>query len=345
MTGITDNRKPDHILIVRFSAMGDVAMSLRAVSALRKTYPSLKITVATKKKFEKFYRLVPDVNIITLSPDGSFKSLRALIKEAKSLGINYVADIHNTIRGKIIRCAFRFYGAKVATLDKLRGERTALKNRKGAEIVPMRHNVLRFCDVFAALGFPVPEPEPEKRVERAVPEAFGEKKTGRWAGYAPFASKSMKIYPEPLSRQLVASLSSEFDRVFIFSGPGKEKDFAEEMESTYDNVTRVFGRTDLWGEMDLMANLDVLISMDSSAMHMASTVGTPLVTVWGATHPAAGFYAYGMDVEKNCVQLDLDCRPCSIYGEGDCRRGDYKCLFGIEPSDIMKKVRECAPKG
>lgn len=327
-----------HILVIRFSAMGDVAMSVRAVEALRRTYPDLEITVATKLKFARFYQFVPDINILTLPPDGSFRSLWKLMREARKSGVNVVADIHNTIRGKIIRLYFRLHGVRTAHLDKMRAARAALKRNRGAGVVYMRHNVLRFCDVFARAGFPVPEPEAEERIVRPVPEVFG-KKTGRWAGYAPFASKALKIYPEAQSRVLAGMMSAEFDRLFIFSGPGKEKEFAAALEAEYDNVTAVFGRTDIWGEIDLMSNLDILVSMDSSAMHMASIVGAPTVTVWGATHPAAGFYAYGSDVEKSCVQLELDCRPCSIYGEGKCRRGDFKCMRDISPEMIMEKIR------
>lgn len=332
-----------HILVVRFSAMGDVAMSVRAVAALRRTYPDVRITVATKQKFAGFYSYVPDIDILTLPADGSFRSLVSLMKEARRSGVGYVADIHNTIRGKLLRMYFRLHGVKTACLDKMRSGRKALKRHKGQDVVHLRHNVLRFCDVFARLGFPVADPVAEKRIVKPVPEVFG-KKTGRWAGYAPFASKDLKIYPEGQSRELVRLLSAGFDRLFIFSGPGQEKVFADEMESSFGNVISVFGKTGIWGEIDLMSNLDILVSMDSSAMHMASMTGCPVVSVWGATHPAAGFYAFGSDVERTCVQLDLDCRPCSIYGEGRCKRGDFRCMRGISPEMIMEKVRTNLPE-
>lgn len=338
----TGRERPSHVLIVRFSAMGDVAMSLRAIWTLRKTYPDVRITVATKQKFARFYDDIPNVTLLCLPSKSSFKDLAGIVKKAKSMGVDAVADIHNTLRGKFIRLCFMLSGVRVAHLDKMRDARKALKNHKGGNVVPIRHNVLRFCDVFAELGLPVPVPTVE-RVINPIPGIFG-KKTGSWAGYAPFASKSMKIYPEDLSRQFVDKLTRVFDRVFIFCGPGKEKEFADSLQQAYPNVTTVFGKTDIWGEMDLMSNLNVIVTMDSSAMHMASIVGTPLVSVWGATHPAAGFHAYGTDMERNCVQLNLDCRPCSIYGEGDCFTRDFKCMRGIPPDMIMEKVMLVAEK-
>ena len=333
------NSRQEHVLIIRFSAMGDVLMSLFAVYALRETYPELKITVATKPRFAGFYSEVPDVDVLTLDAKGSSKSLMRIVALAVKSGVTAVADIHDSLRSRIMRLCLWLCGIRSAGYRKGRLQRPRIKG-KGMHIKPLRHNVLRFCDVFARLGYPVQEPA-QKRTKRQIPEVFG-KKSGRWIGYAPFASKQTKIYPEHLSRRLIELMSTSFERVFIFSGPGKEQDFAMQMEKAFSNVTGVFGKTDIWGELALMSNLDAVVTMDSSSMHLAALAGTPLVSVWGATHPAAGFMGYGYDAERNCIQLDLPCRPCSIYGEGQCRYGDMRCLSGISPEMIMKKVSEAA---
>ena len=86
-----------------------------------------------------------------------------------------------------------------------------------------------------------------------------------------------------------------------------------------------------------MSYIDVMVSMDSANMHLASLVGTTVVSVWGATHPYAGFMGWNQK-EENAVQVTLPCRPCSIFGNKPCRRGDYACLRQIEPSDIIQKI-------
>lgn len=75
-------------------------------------------------------------------------------------------------------------------------------------------------------------------------------------------------------------------------------------------------------ELILMSNLDVMVSMDSANMHLASLTGTPVVSVWGATHPYAGFLGCNQK-EENAVQVSMPCRPCSIFGNKPCQRGDY----------------------
>ena len=88
-----------------------------------------------------------------------------------------------------------------------------------------------------------------------------------------------------------------------------------------------------------MSHLDVMLSMDSSNMHLASLTGTPVVSVWGATHPYAGFMGWGQ-TEEYAVQIPLDCRPCSVYGQKPCLRGDYACMRNIAPEAIVEKVEK-----
>ena len=96
------------------------------------------------------------------------------------------------------------------------------------------------------------------------------------------------------------------------------------MERAHPNVTALYGRVKLAGEIELIAGLDCLVSMDSLAMHLAALAATPVVSVWGATHPSLGFLGYGAD-PRNVLQADMPCRPCSVFGNKPCRYGDYRC--------------------
>ena len=57
------------------------------------------------------------------------------------------------------------------------------------------------------------------------------------------------------------------------------------------------------------------------------TVLVQVVTIMG----------WGQNAE-NIVQVDLDCRPCSIYGQKPCKRGDYACMNMIKPETIVEKI-------
>ena len=93
----------------------------------------------------------------------------------------------------------------------------------------------------------------------------------------------------------------------------------------------------LHGELVLMSRLDVMLSMDSANMHLASLVGTKVVSIWGATHPYAGFMGWNQSID-NAVQVDLPCRPCSIYGNKPCTQGNYPCMNNILPQQVVEKI-------
>ena len=93
----------------------------------------------------------------------------------------------------------------------------------------------------------------------------------------------------------------------------------------------------MYQELIVMSHLDVMLSMDSANMHLASLTNTPVVSVWGATHPMAGFLGFKQN-NDNIIQIDLECRPCSIFGNKPCKRGDYACLQNIPPERIVERI-------
>ncbi len=331
--------KSDRILIVRLSAMGDVAMTVHAVAALRRAYPDVAITVLTRRAWGPFFRDVERIDFLTLegaNGEKGFKRVCALAAEAAASGVTHVADLHDVLRTKLLRTLLRLRGCRVAIIDKEKALKQRATRPTDKDLTPLRHSVERYADVLARVGYPIDLPS-IVRHQRTLPAPFGKRTEGRWIGIAPFSKQEGKTYPSPLREQLVEQAAEEFDRVFIFSGGGAEREFAGAMELRHKNVTAVFGRIRLDEEIDLMANLDAMVSMDSSAMHMASLVGTPTVSVWGATHPATGFYGWGSDT-ANQVQLDLPCRPCSVYGEKPCQYGDYRCMR-IAPERIVDRLK------
>lgn len=328
---------PGHLLVVRVSAMGDVAMLPHAVRALKKEYPELKVTVATRKAFEPFFKGL-DVDFMFLNTNEEHGSLRGLIKftcAVKKSGVDAVADTHFVIRTIFVAGLLRLLGLRTAHIRKGRVEKWFRLGYSRPNAVPLKHTVVRYCDVFRRLGFIFADPEPITE-KPAYANPMGEKH-GLWVGFAPFSAHEGKTYPDDLRREAVALLAERYDRVFIHSGGGAEQEFALEMERKYPNVTAVFGKLKLEGEMALIANLDCVVSMDSLVMHLCALTATPVVTVWGATHPELGFLGYGCD-EEGVLQEEMDCRPCSIYGNKPCKWGDVRCIRAITPQMIADKV-------
>ena len=257
-----------------------------------------------------------------------------LAATAKRLGVDAVADVHGTLRSKTFGLAMRLRGVRVADIRKGRDEKREFIRCGGRGAEPVRHTVLRYCDVFRQLGFEFADPGPAAPAVR--PNPFGPKQ-GVWVGFAPFSAQQGKTYPEAPAREVVRLLAGRYDRVFVHGGGGVEAGFAQEMERMYPNVTAVYGKVRLAGEMDLISHLDCVVSMDSLVMHLASLVATPVVSVWGATHPGLGFLGYGCSAE-HAVQADMACRPCSVFGNRPCRYGDFRCIASVAPERIVDEV-------
>ena len=174
--------------------------------------------------------------------------------------------------------------------------------------------------------------EEEVKAESLKPR--GEK----WIGIAPFAAHKGKIYPlEKMERVIELLLEREPNcRIFLFGGGAEERELLTQWESRHDRCTCALLGS-LYNELVLMSHIDTMVSMDSANMHLASLTGTRVVSVWGATHPFAGFMGWNQS-PADAVQTTLPCRPCSIFGNKPCLHGDYPCLNSITPEEIVERV-------
>lgn len=322
--------------------MGDVAMSVFAVRALRARYPDLRISILTRELFQPLFDGL-DVEFIPLDLKGRHHGVRGiwrLSREIARLGVNYVVDLHSVLRTALLRTMLSLQFIPSVKLRKDRFGKWMRMDGGCKEVTqPLKHTVIRYCDTIRRGGFEIENPPASTKVERANPMPFVKASGATWIGVAPFSAHEGKCYPKPLVTEVVAKLSKRYDHIFIHTGGGEELEYAKSLESAYPNVSTVFKRVSLREEIDLISNLDCLISMDSFAMHVGSLVATPVVSIWGATHPALGFSCYGQG-EDGVVQLQMDCRPCSTYGNKSCRFENYPCLTNIPPEEVLTKVEE-----
>lgn len=336
------------ILVIRLSAIGDVAMTVPVIYSAAKANPQDTFTVLTQAFLIPVFMNRPaNVDVIGINTKGAEKTLGGLLRFASALvkfDYDIVLDLHHVIRTMIISSLFRIKGKKVYVVDKARKERKHLTVRDHKVLKPLRPVIDRYADVFRAAGLNYTEAftslYESHPADLSVMETVAGTKTSKWIGIAPFAKHRGKIYPVDDMEQVVARLSeNENYTIFLLGGRGYEEAVLEQWAFQYPRVKSLVGKYSLDKELALISRLDVLLCMDSANMHFASLVGTKVVSVWGATHPYAGFYGYHQD-PQNAVQLDLPCRPCSVFGQKPCFRGDWACMTGIRPEVIVGKVNE-----
>ncbi len=309
------------LLVIRFSALGDVALLAPVVRAVAEQYPDIQVTMLSQQRMADLFADMP-ANVCFHGVDLKKQTLREIVG---GLGrYDLVADMHGVWRSLYVRTMMRLRGAKVRTVRKDRIGRFLLT--RAIRRQPLRHCVLRYCNVLQRLELNI----------SAIPSP--RKTEGTGIGIAPFAAHKGKIYPPERMEHVVELLSKRGEPIVLFGGGEKEQAILDAWAAKYQNVTSAAGKYSLREEMELIRGLRVMVTMDSANMHLASLAGTRVVSIWGATHPKAGFMGFGQD-EKDSIQRDLPCRPCSIYGNKECRFGDYRCM-NIEPQEIVNRIAE-----
>lgn len=332
--------------------MGDVAMAVPVVYSLAKQYPNIRITVLSRKYARPFFDdLAPNVDFMEADLKGEYrgvKGLNALYRRLTAKQFTKIADLHNVLRSEYLRMRFNMGRYRVEHIDKHRRQRRALvrQHNKVRENIPTPFE--NYIEVLAKLGYPVtlqfhslfPE---EGGNLNLLPAIVGPKKSfQQWIGVAPTAAHPGKCYPVERTRQVIEQLLKNHPqaRIFLF-GRGRAEDqlFTQWCQEMPQCVYVSKHLENMHQELILMSHLNVMLSMDSSNAHLASLTATPVVTVWGATHPFAGFTAWNQPAENN-IQAELDCRPCSIYGNRPCRRGDMACMNLIKPEQIIERIEQ-----
>jgi len=308
---------PKHILVIRLSAMGDVAMIVPILRAFTQQHPTIKITILTKAFFSPFFRDLKNVSVFTADVKGKHKGvlgLYRLSKDLKKMHIDAVADLHNVLRSNILK--FFFGRTLFLQIDKGRAEKNALIT--GKVFKQLKTTQQRYADVFEKLGFKVDLSNPVFPGRSVLSDRIieitgsGNKK---WIGIAPFAQYESKMYPLNLMKKVIESLSGTY-HILLFGGGKKEIKILKAFESQNRNIINLAGELSLDEELDVISNLDLMLSMDSGNAHLAAMLGINVITVWGVTHPFSGFYPFHQDKE-NALLADRNKYPkipTSIYG-------------------------------
>jgi ADP-heptose:LPS heptosyltransferase len=337
--------RPSKILVIRFSAMGDVAMTVPVLHEFRQHYPDTAIVMASRGLYEPFFKDIDHLVFHAFEPKVKHKGFLGLLKYFRELNkqeITAVADLHSNLRSTILCILFFLTGKRIRRLDKGRADKKKLTRKVNKVLVPLQLNSERYADVFRKLGFPFQLSHQllKKQPAAVTPALFpfiGMKKTGKWIGLSPFAQHQQKVYPLEKMEFVLMKLAELNYKVFIFGGSAEEQTIAANWEAKHENIVSVIHKIDLETELQLISHLDLMVSMDSSGMHLASLKGIPVISLWGSTHPFAGFMGYGQSI-NDAVQIELECRPCSIYGNIPCYRGDFACMNNLPPLIVINKI-------
>lgn len=319
------------LLVIRLSALGDVAILAPVVRARAEANPEVLFMVAAPARLQALFEGISNIQFVATAKRQSPKEL---YRQWMALQPDMVADMHHVNRIVAADWLMMLHGKAVYHIHKEKFKRWQMMRRWGKVRRVLTPSWQRYDDVFDRCGLkPSTLKEEQQHYWRRDKNNDGQ----RHIGIAPMSQHKGKNWPLEQMEQLVGMLADDKrNHIYLFGG-ADEKPLFDRWLQHYANTTSLAGTPTLGEELQAMARLDVMVSMDSANMHFASCVGVPVVSVWGATHPDAGFYGWRQD-PRWAVQKNLCCRPCSPFGNKACRYGDYRCLKSITPEMVLEKI-------
>ncbi|NNL01427.1 MAG: glycosyltransferase family 9 protein [Eudoraea sp.] len=326
--------------------MGDVAMTVPVLSALTTQHPNLQITVLTRAIYSPMFTDLANVHVYEADVNGKHKGifgLWKLFKELKTMGIDAVADLHNVLRSSVLRRFFVINNVPFIQIDKGRTEKKALTATKSKVFKPLKTTCQRYADVFNQLGFPVQLQNVSVLSKRVLPEKVQQvvrPDTLKWIGIAPFATYTGKMYPLDLMEKVIISLNNTNKyKIILFGGGNRQKKQAAQWSDLYKNCINTIDILSFEDQLALISNLDLMLSMDSGNGHLAAMFNIPTITLWGVTHPYAGFSPFNQASDNSLLsdRNKFPFIPTSIYGN-KAPRGYENAMSTILPQTVLSKI-------
>lgn len=311
-----------HILLIRLSALGDVAILEPVLRQRAEANPDVLFTLAGPPRLQALFDGMENVHYFPMQKRQTPREIYNLLEP---LMPGVVADMHHVLRTIGVSWLFRMDGVPVHSIRK----------RFPRNIPSWK----RYDDVFRRCGL-----KGGVKDEKDYWPLPARDKEVYTVGMAPFAQHEGKRYPLHLMEEVVKGLAREENICIKLFGSAEEAPLLQQWAAQYPNVESCAGKMTFDEELQCIAGLDVMVSMDSSNMHFASCMGVPVVSIWGATHPCRGFYGWRQDPAW-AVQLEMPCRPCSKFGNKPCRLGGYPCMTGIRPEVVLNRVFRLLGKG
>jgi ADP-heptose:LPS heptosyltransferase len=304
---------PQNILVLDFGQLGDVVLSVPALSAIRKRFAGARITVATGTAASPVVEMsgladgVLSVDRVRLRDGPKLRSLAEiarLVGDVRRAGYDLAIDLHSLSESNLLA----YVSGAPERLFARRGGRsldflsTLCSPREDGE----RHIVDRYLDVLKPLGITNPNRIPHLPTRPEDDRAIEQMLLGRGAasnrplvGLFPGASTPLKRWPLARFAQLGRRLE-EHDgaRVILFAGP-EESAMLEHLRASFSPGTILFDRLSLTQLASAAARLDLFVSNDSGPMHLAAAVGAPVLLLLGASVRAG--YWFGPVGQKHRV--------------------------------------------
>lgn len=331
---------PPKILLVRFSAIGDILLMTPLIRALRKRHPEAGITVVTKAAYAPLLAHNPRVSEVVAWDPAT--SLAALGKTLRAGGFTHQLDLHGSLRSRALRW---HTGGRWTSYPKYRTARTVLIRTKRDLYRDRRPVAERYFDAARDLDVVPDQGAPECFLSRATQERAQEFLAGRGIGLsrqlialAPGAAHFTKRWPEHHWTALAQRLVEAGNDIVVVGGPA-DREVAERVAASAGaHGSSAAGMFDLPETAALLKRARALVSGDTGVLHLSTAVGVPVVALYGPTVEQFGFFPY--HAKAAILQREMECRPCSSHGGPACPLTHHRCMQDLLPDQALEALRK-----
>ncbi len=326
------------ILVIRLSSLGDVVLTTAIFPSLKARWPLARITVATKAAFAPLFAGNPNVHeVVTF--DGDDFPFSTLASRIKSETWDVVIDLHANLRSWYLRLVAG--GNWTVVVNKATVARYALLFTK-RPMAPLKRSVReRILDCLSDMGVPVvskdtqlfPSLSPDFFEKHRIPQ-------GRpLIGVAPGARHATKRWSAEKFAEVANRLAEAKSGTVILLGDRSDAaaadDVVRHLKAPHVNLT---GKTNLPALIGITSRLSLLITNDSGLLHIGEALKIPLVAVFGPTVRGFGFAPYRDS--SRLVEVNLECRPCTLHGDERCPLGHHRCMTEVGADAVVSAAGE-----
>jgi len=301
------------VLVIRFNSIGDLVLTTPTIKALSQHGYAVHFLV--KEVFAPMLRSNPYLAQVWTLGD----SLSEVIGNLKNEKFDLVIDLHNNYRSKKVISALSLPNYR---LKKDRVKLWLLTN-------------LSINKISERLDIVVEDPKTEFFIDQQcqIPTELPNKFLAIAVGAAWFTKEI------PIDKLIDLIDQTRWENIVLIGGPADKLKANLLIEGTNKELINLVGQQSIEESAKVIDQAAVLLTGDTGMMHIAASLGTNIVAVFGSTHPILGYTPFASETKYSLFQNhNLRCRPCTKQGKEACPKGHFKCMLDLDYQELVYKL-------